>query len=264
MSIKREKEDMADDNIARRIATALLIVLFSGITVFVLPNWFFCLVTTLFIGLALYEFFSIVENKGLFVYKYFGITAGTLIPVGICLHLGEGYANLEPVFIVLACLCTFVLQFARRDGAKDHLVSAAITLFALFYISWFFSFFIKIKYLPDGAKLVAFLILVTKMNDVGAYFIGRKFGKNLLIKRISPRKTREGALGGLVFGVLSAVVCKFFLIDLSVGHLIFLGILLGITGQMGDLAESLFKRDFDVKDASGILPGLGGMLDVID
>jgi phosphatidate cytidylyltransferase len=252
------------DNILKRVITSVGIVSVSGIIIFLLPDWVFCILTTLFIGFSLYEFFSVVEKRDFFVYKYFGIVAGIIIPIAVYLNLGEGLANVEPFFIVIACLFIFVLQFARKERAKDHLVSIAVTLFALFYISWFFSFFIKIKYLAGGSRLVAFLIIVTKMSDIGAYFIGKRFGRNPLIARISPRKTREGAFGGLVFSVLAAVACKFFLVGFPWRHVILLGFLLCIIGQVGDLAESLFKRDFEVKDAGNELPGLGGVLDVID
>ena len=253
------------DNLIKRVATSLVIIFVSGIITFFAPNWVFCLLTMAFISTALYEFFSIVEKKGIFVYKYFGIIAGAIIPVAVALHLGEGYANLEPFFIVIACLFTFVLQFTRRDNAKDHLVSIAVTLFALFYISWFFSFFVKIKYLEHGAWLVTFLILVTKMGDIGAYFIGKKIGREPLISRISPRKTREGALGGLLMSIIIAVVIKMFFLEfIPFYHALILGVLLGTVGQVGDLAESLLKRDFDAKDSGENLPGLGGVLDVVD
>ena len=254
---------MARD-ILKRVLTSLAILGVAGAVVFIFPNWVFCLLAILFIGFALHEFFSILEKKGLFVYKYFGIVAGIIIPLATYLYLGEGYTNLEPFFIAIACLFTFVLQLARKENTTDHLTSIALTLFALFYISWFFSFFIKIKYLTGGAGLVAFLIIVTKSGDVGAYFVGKKFGKHPLIPRISPRKTREGAIGGLIISVALAVACKRFLPFLSYPHVLILGFLLGILGQVGDLAESLFKRDFDVKDSSRHLPGLGGVLDVID
>ena len=252
------------DSVPKRLATSLLIAGISAVVIFLAPNWIFCLVVMLFIGVALHEFFDILERKKIFVYKYFGIITGVAIPAIIYLHLGEGYANLEPFFIVIACLFTLVIQFIRRENAKDHLISAAVTLLALFYIAWFFSFFIKIKYLPDGAMLVAFLIIVTKTGDIGAYFIGRKFGRHSLISRISPRKTKEGAIGGLFSSVAAAVLCKLFFVNFPYPHILLLGFLLGIVGQVGDLTESLFKRDFDVKDSGAELPGLGGVLDVID
>lgn len=251
-------------SILKRIITGLAVTFLAWAATFVFPNWVFCLVTAAFIGTALYEFFSVLEKRGFVVYKYFGTTIGMIIPVSIYFHLGGGYANLEPFFIVIASLFAFVLQFIRKENAKNHLISVAVTLFALFYISWFFSFFIKIKYLPLGAELVAFLILVTKIGDVAAFFGGKKFGKNPLIPRISPRKTKEGAAAGLIASVLMAFLCRGFLVGFSYFHTLILGFLLGIIGQVGDLAESLFKRDFDVKDAGTGLPGLGGILDVID
>ena len=252
------------DSILKRVATSFLIIAIAWAVTFFLPKWVFCILTTLFIAFALNEFFSVVEKKNIVVYKYFGTTAGVILPIAIYLHLGEGYTNLEPFFIVIACLFMFILQLIRRDKAQDHLVSIAVTLFALFYISWFFSFFIKIRYMPHGEWLVSFLILVTKSGDVGAYFIGKRFGKNVLIPRISPRKTREGAIGGLFFSILFAIICKSFVPGITYIHALLLGALLGVIGQVGDLAESLLKRDFDIKDSSENLPGLGGVLDVID
>jgi len=185
-------------DILKRVITSLAVIFLAYLATFVFPNWVFCLVVMLFVCAALYEFFSIVEKNGIVVYKYFGIIAGAIIPIVTYLHLGGGYNNLEPLSIVMACLFIFVLQLIRKESAKNHLTSVALTLLALFYISWFLSFLIKIKYLPGGAELVAFVIIVTKAGDIGAYFIGKRFGKHALIARISPRKTKEGALGGLV------------------------------------------------------------------
>jgi len=229
------REDTVAD-ILKRIVTSLAVIFLGYLATFVFPNWVFCLVVMLFICAALYEFFSIVEKKEVVVYKYFGIIAGASIPIVTYLHLGGGYNNLEPFFIVIACLFMFVLQLTRKESAKNHLTGVALTLLALFYISWFFSFLIKIKYLPDGAGLVGFVIIVTKMGDVGAYFAGKIFGRRPLIARISPRKTKEGAFGGLVASVAAAFLCRTFLVDFSYVHVLLLGLLLGVIGQVGDLA----------------------------
>ena len=248
----------------KRIATSIAVLIIAGFIIFTLPKWVFCILVSVFIGVAMYEFFTIVEKQNFFVYKYFGVTLGCIIPITTYLNLGQGYANVEPFIIVIACLFTFVLQFIRREEAKDHLTSIAMTLFPLFYISWFLTFFIKIMHLSGGAGLVAFIVIVTKAADVGAYFIGKKFGKTPLIPRISPRKTKAGAVGGFLSSVLAAFLCGLFLVDIPIMHTIILGMIIGIIGQLGDLAESLFKRDFDVKDSGKELPGLGGVLDVID
>jgi phosphatidate cytidylyltransferase len=102
------------------------------------------------------------------------------------------------------------------------------------------------------------------MGDVGAYFVGNMIGRHSLIPRISPNKTVEGTLGGLAFSLVTAVVSKSYLPSFPYGHLIALGILLGILALIGDLAESLLKRDCGVKDSGTSLSGFGGMLDLID
>lgn len=247
----------------KKIIASALILLLTGLIIFYFPSWVFLLLTMSFIVLAMKEFFAIVEGQGVFVSKYFGITIGCLIPISIYLHLGENHIDLEPLLIVIACLFTFVLQFIQRKESRNHILSIAVTLLALFYISWFFSFFIKIQFLPRGNFLIAFLILVTKSGDVAAYFVGKSIGKHKLIPRISPRKTIEGTIGGLTTSVIVAFLCNGF-VDLSLRHVLSLGILLGLLGQVGDLAESLIKRDCGVKDAGQHLSGFGGVLDMID
>jgi phosphatidate cytidylyltransferase len=256
---------MADSgSLKKRIMSSALIILLAGIVTFYFPNWVFALLASSMTGFALWEFFGLAEKKGIFVYKYFGILIGMLVPIIMYFHLGtEGYFEMDPFFIVIACLFTFILLFIRRENSQA-LASIAVTMFGLLYIAWFFSFFIKLKFLPQGALLVSFLILVTKMGDVGAYFMGRSFGKHNLIPRISPHKTVEGTIGGLCFSVGTALASKMYLPNFSYSHLLVLGFLLGILAQVGDLAESLIKRDCAVKDAGDNISGFGGMLDVID
>jgi phosphatidate cytidylyltransferase len=175
----------------------------------------------------------------------------------------EGYFTLEPFFIMITCLFLFVLQFIRRDSSQA-LISIAVTMFGLLYIAWFFSFFIKIKFLSGGALLVAFVVLVTKMGDIGAYLVGSYAGRHPLIPRISPKKTIEGTIGGLIFSIATAALSKSYLPYFHYGHLIMLGMLLGILAQVGDLAESLIKRACDAKDSGSNISGFGGMFDIID
>ena len=256
---------MADNgSLGKRVLSSVLILIPVGLVIFCFPNWVFSLLASAMIGCALWEFFGLAQMKGVFVYKYFGILIGMLIPVMMYFEMGvEGYVTMEPFFIVIACLFTFVLLFIRRENSQA-LVSIAVTMFGILYIAWFFSFFIKLKFLPQGALLVTFLVLVTKMGDVGAYFVGRFFGKHALIPRISPHKTIEGTIGGLAFSVVTALTGKYYLSNISLPHLLTLGLLLGILAQVGDLAESLLKRDCAVKDAGDSISGFGGMLDIID
>ena len=253
---------MAMNALKKRVITAISIILFVGLGLFFLPLWIFAAVVILLIVGGLSEFYSLIEKKGIFIYKQFGILIGVLIPLSI-------YSRFEPtkgwelLFIVTATLIFFVLQFIRKDSSQA-IVGISTTLFGIFYVSWFFSFIIKIRFLPQGTLLVAFLLLVTKMGDVGAYLVGKSMGKNTLIPRISPKKTLEGSLGGLGFSLCAALISKSYLPFIPLIHLIALGILIGFLAQLGDLCESLIKRDCQVKDSGAHLPGLGGILDVLD
>ncbi len=256
---------MADNlTLTRRIVTSILVVTLAALITFYFPNWVFSLLASAMIGVALFEFFNLVQKKGIFVYKYFGIITGMSVPIIIYFQKGiEGYFTLEPFFIVIACLFIFVLQFIRRDSSQA-LASIAVTLFGLLYIAWFFSFFIKLKFMQGGTLLVAFLILVTKMGDIGAYLVGSSMGRHNLIPRISPHKTIEGTIGGLAFSILSAIASHSYLPRFTYWHLLSLGLLLGSLAQVGDLAESLLKRECGVKDSGANLSGFGGMFDLID
>lgn len=250
-----------------RFVSSILLIIFCYLVIFVFPNWFFTLVVMSFIAVGLYEFFSLVEKKGIPVYKYFGVFVGAMIPLSIYLRF-EPTRGWELAFITALCLLLFILQFVRRESAHA-IVGVSTTLFAILYVAWFFSFFLKLKLLgddtfADGSRLVAYLLLVTKSGDMGAYFVGTYFGRHALIARISPKKSVEGAFGGFVFSLAASMLCKFLIPQLEYFHLVILGILLGALAQVGDLSESLIKRDCGVKDSSVFFPGLGGVLDIID
>jgi phosphatidate cytidylyltransferase len=258
------KGDLVDNLIKRTISTIVLLS-FVYFLIYVFPNWAFCVVVALFVALGQIEFFRMVTNRNIFVYKYFGVIAGTLIPLVVFFADGSGkMMNFETMLIVVASLFAFTLQFTRKDNARDHLISTALTLFSLFYIGWFFSFFMKIKMLQDGANLVAFLVIVTKATDIGAYLIGSRLGRSELIPRISPKKTKEGTIGGVIVSVVISITLGRYLTGFSFLHLFIMGIILSIVGQVGDLAESLIKRDCNVKDSGSYVAGIGGILDLID
>jgi len=246
-----------------RIISSILVISLILLVIFFFPNWVFCAVATMFITMALYEFYSMVEKKGITVYKYFGTFLGILVPIFTYLEYNMKTEGAVVFSIVLFAVFIFARQFAKKDGS-DILASTAITLFGILYISWFFSFMIKLKYLPSGNNIVAFLLLLTEGGDAGAYFIGSSMGKHLLIPRISPKKTIEGTVGGFVTTLILAVLSKPLLPGMSIQQLLIAGILVGVICPIGDLAESLFKRDCGVKDSGECLPGLGGVLDMID
>ncbi|MCX7661934.1 MAG: phosphatidate cytidylyltransferase [Candidatus Omnitrophica bacterium] len=214
---------------------------------------------TLFIILGLNEFFDMLGKKG--VYKYFGIFVRTLIPLSIVWRF-EPTKAWELFFIICVIFSLFLIQFLRRK-MQGAIMDISTTIFGILYVSWFFSFLIRIRYLSDGLGLLTSVLVITKLNDIGAYFIGTKFGKTPLIPHISPKKTWEGSIGGVIFSILGAIICRPFLKQ-NILNTVLLGLFLGVLGQLGDLSESLMKRDCQLKDSGNIIPGMGGILDIID
>ena len=223
--------------------------------------WVFSIAIMFFIVSGLYEFFTMLEKKGISIYKYVGVGMGTIIPLSILFHF-ELTKKWELFFIALSLLFLILMQFRRRQNS-GVIVDISTTLFGILYVSWFLSFLIKIRFMPGGAGLLASVLLMTKLGDVGAYLIGSRFGRTPLMPRISPKKTVEGAIGGMLFSIAGALASKPFL-NFNFPHLIAMGIVLSILGQLGDLSESLIKRDCAVKDSGSMLPGMGGVLDELD
>lgn len=249
--------------LSHRIISTIILAVIAIAGIFYNP--LFIIIILLFTSRGLYEFFSLVEKKGVPVYKYFGTIIGLIIPLSIYyrFELTKGW---ELLFIVIGFISLFILQITKKDNSQA-VFSISATIFGILYISWLFSFMIKIKLLPYGGALLGTVILITKGSDIGAYLIGNRFGKHSLISWISPKKSVEGLIGGLLFAVLAALASKSFLPQIdgfSYLHLIFIGLGLGIVAQLGDLSESLIKRDCLAKDSSGVIPGIGGVMDLMD
>jgi len=251
----------------RIFSSAIMILLSIGA---VLNQWVFLFVLLSLIIGGLYEFFYLLKKKGYPIYSYTGIAIGALIPLFIFFQF-ELTDRWELLFMVLLLLLIFLLQFMRQDNAHA-VVGISTTLFGILYVSWFFSFLAKIRYLmPEvpgaGIKLLGFILLITKVGDMGAIIVGSRFGKHPLLARVSPNKTVEGCMGSFSFSILAAVLGYQLIpaeLNFSLIHVILMGAFFGGMGQLGDLSESLIKRDFNVKDSGKMLPGLGGALDAID
>ncbi|MBP9855494.1 MAG: phosphatidate cytidylyltransferase [Candidatus Omnitrophica bacterium] len=251
----------------RWISSTIMISLTIGA---VLNQWIFLIVLLTLTIAGLYEFFYLIKKKGIPIYSYTGIAIGTIIPLLAFFQI-EPTRKWDVFFIVIALLTIFILQLSRNDN-HNAIVGISTTLFGVLYVSWFFSFLVKIRYLmPEvplaGVKLLGFLLLVTKCGDMGALLIGKKFGKKLLVPKISPNKTVEGALGSTLFSVLAAVLGSSLIpqeLNFSILHIAAMGAVFGGLGQLGDMSESMLKRDCGVKDSGKMLPALGGALDAID
>ncbi|HQO57327.1 MAG TPA: phosphatidate cytidylyltransferase [Candidatus Omnitrophota bacterium] len=250
---------------SRFYSSVLMIALISAVIMY--DASFLLMVMLLTIG-GLYEFFYMIKKKGIPIYSYFGIIIGLLIPISIYWRM-ELTRNLELLFIVLAFLSVIILQFARKDNT-NAVVGLSTTMFGIFYVSWLFSFVIKVRFLVpglEGVKLLVFILLVTKLGDIGALLVGSRYGKHPLLPRVSPKKSVEGCLGSFLFSIITAVVSQPLLpaaVQFSFWKIVLMGAFFGGIGQLGDLSESLMKRDCNVKDSGNLLPGMGGVLDMID
>jgi phosphatidate cytidylyltransferase len=219
-------------------------------------------------GIAIWEYEQFAKAKG----------GQMILPVLVILTVAEVasffFAAQNPamkclpvIVFIIAFLVLFALHFGEKDGA---IVDLAVSSFGLLYIAVPMGMLLGILYFPnvDGRWWIAYLLVVTKITDVGAYFAGSLWGRRKLAPNISPKKTIEGAVFGLACALLASYLFHLGSDYASPFHLgtfewIFLGLLLGSIGQFGDLSESLLKRDANKKD-SNALPGLGGVLDLID
>jgi phosphatidate cytidylyltransferase len=242
-----------------------------------------------FLGTAgLGEFYGLVEKRGLACFKWCGLFGGVPLMAGTFLHLTRkisefttGYMGIydsparandfETGFIILFVLGLCVRQFVSRRNSAG-LAAISTTLFGLMYVPWLLNFIQKINFFPgigdNGKFYVLYFILVTKFSDTGAYAIGSLIGTHKMIPRISPGKTWEGFGGAIVLSTAASLVFTHFLGDKMPGmkplHAVVLGVVLSLTAVVGDLIESLFKREAGVKDSGKLFPGIGGILDLLD
>ncbi len=237
----------------------LLAIYFSSFTFF---RPIFTLITAAFIAAALWELYHIAKGKGFEPLSGLGIVGSIAYVYTVFLSSEYPRYDVIPFILIIGLL---ILGFGTFFYSRSQpLVNLSLTFFGLFYLTIPLSLVISINF-DYGRSYLIYLIAVTKFTDIGAYFIGSYFGKTKLAPYISPNKSWEGAIGGFLIGVLTSYLFALFYPKLGFTHLesIGLGALLSLTSQFGDLTESLLKRDLGVKD-SNHLPGLGGMLDVVD
>ena len=225
-------------------------------------------------GLGLEEFYRMARAKGLAPVRWLGFASAFVL-------LGLAYRPQTPNASLLTTggLLVLLALALRRGGQPRVLESAAVTAFGVFYVGWLSAHFVLLRELPwraglaysDGSSLVLYAFLVTWSCDTGAYLTGRLFGRTRPWTTISPRKTLEGAMGGLLFAVIAAQIGAATFLRAGGGtplltwpHALAIGVLVGICGQVGDFVESLFKRDAASGDSSDLIPGHGGVLDRFD
>jgi len=252
----------------QRVITALCGILLLTVIIYFGESYF-----TVFVAiwglLAAYEFYKIVSASKVPPLTYLGLF-WTLIFI-ISPHYKLIFPQVEyqvfmPLLLTLTVVSALIWAVLRRqkDGA---FVGWVWTIAGVLYIGWLLSHFPALRGLEEGRNWVYFALFITFASDSAAFLVGRKIGRHLLAPSISPKKTWEGAAAGVL--AAAAVSLIFILptplkLPLLLWQAIVLGMLVSILGQLGDLAESLFKRNMGVKDSGKILPGHGGFLDRID
>ena len=212
-------------------------------------------------ALALYEFLVLGERKGYRVPKTLCIAVMLFIVAAFIL---EPISVEMGVFVALLLIpASYVFTSADLDTA---LPSSAIAVMATLYVGMLGGSLIRLRQdFTEGPKLVFFLLIVVWVGDAGAYYVGKNFGKRRLSPRISPKKSVEGLIGGVLSSMLVAVGIHFsFFPKFPLVHAVIAGALLSLSGVVGDLAESMWKRSAAVKDSGTLIPGHGGFLDRFD
>ena len=222
--------------------------------------------TILVLAMASVGMFEILRMKGISIVSVPGLLGLLalfliLLPVEWTNYLEDlsNYTKLEILFILALLLLIYTVLVKNKFTFDD----AAFILLGALYVGIGFYYFMEAR--DAGLRFVVYALLIVWSTDSGAYFTGRKLGKHKLWPDISPKKTIEGFVGGIVIAVIAAIIMQMIVpVTSSYVSLIILSIVCSIIGQLGDLVESAIKRHYGVKDSGTILPGHGGILDRFD
>ena len=236
---------------------------------------------------GLLEFYGMVNANSLPRFKWLGLAGGITLVGTLFVYLsglakqqlGEpttgGAAELElGIFAVLLLALLGRRVFAHPAAPSFSMVGH--TMLGVLYVSWLLGFMLKIYFFAkqagagfDPGYCLLFFILATKCSDIGAYSLGSLIGRHKMIPSVSPGKTWEGFVGAILLSTAAAMVMAHYwgaarLGGMTLGHAAALGPVLAVGAVIGDLVESVFKRDSGVKDSGSFFPGIGGILDLLD
>ncbi len=241
-----------------------LLMVFGWAALLLLGSSFqFYLVVLLIVAIAAGEFIKMSTSDEHSAVGRIFLLAVFLLPV---LFSATSWGRSQPgaaLFLSFLLVALYIiLQYSRFKNGYQELARLG---FGVVYVAFFASYLVGVRYLPDGGKWLLVLSAAVAGADTGAYFVGSAFGKKKLCPAISPKKTVEGAAGGLVSGmILATVLAKFFFSSVSLPAVLGVAFVVAVVGMLGDLVESIVKRGSGVKDSGHILAGHGGILDRTD
>jgi phosphatidate cytidylyltransferase len=246
----------------RLIVVNLLIPLVIGLIV--LGGWFYTFLVLILFGIAAWELWKLFFQGGFAPSRE--LMVGGVLAVILVQQVWEDQKDLIFSLSLLGTMVVTVIQFER--GLQNAALNFCITLGGIFYLGVSGSFFIALRNLPEGMWWMLLILPAIWFADGGAYVIGRKFGHHKISRLVSPNKSWEGYLAGIVTGaLLTGLIAALWGLRCSAitaerGFV--LGLMIAVISPIGDLAESMIKREFGVKDSGNLLPGHGGFLDRID
>jgi phosphatidate cytidylyltransferase len=260
-----------------RVASGVVFVPFLILVSRAGHGWFLALADMILI-VAMWEFYHLMEAKGVNPSKKLGIAAALLLST-LTYWFGPSHGMHFLGMFLAAWVVVITLRELLRESIEFPIYDIATTAFGVLYPGWMLLHLVLLRELPRelglpylaGSHFLLYVFLIAWACDTGAYFVGLSIGRHKLIPRVSPKKSVEGAVGGLVAAVGAALWGRaWFVRDaagepyLTLEQAVLLGVLLGVLGQLGDLVESLLKRDARLKDTSDTIPGHGGILDRFD
>ncbi len=248
----------------KRILTAVVLMAVLWIVIKRTPPAVFFVLVAVGIAVAAWECYRMLEARGDRPFAALGIAASVAVAWSF---LGAPPSFDAALPLAAGTVLAFVAAMSRRGEPEGMLRSATSTLLPLLLVGLGLGFLVGLRALPgdDGTDPLVLLLVCVICSDTAAYYVGTAFGRRRLAPTLSPRKTWEGAIGGVAASVGGAIVAHFWFYQrLSLPHALALGVLIAVAGIGGDLAESTIKRAAGVKDSSDLLPGHGGLLDRAD
>jgi phosphatidate cytidylyltransferase len=255
----------------KRILTAIVALPVLLYTIWSPSPYFFVALASLAVLLGLSEFYRLATKAGCDPQVVPGYAASLVVIASFVFE----QPPLTVGAMIALTIASLAMMLGKPDDMKKSLVSVAATVSGVAYVALLAGCLVGVRMMPDSlthsviphlaSKLLMMFFAMVIFADTGAYYTGRLTGRHKLAPRVSPGKTIEGAIGGLVAataaGPLSQLV---FFHEISILHALVLGAAIGVLGPIGDLAESMLKRGADVKDSGALLPGHGGVLDRVD
>lgn len=253
-------------NFYQRTITGILYVLIIASSILLHP-FAFAFVFAVITAIGLAEFYNLVASGHIHPLKYTGISAGVILFTGGFLH-ASGYIQLS--LLISLVLLSFIIFFLGLFKYREHIISStSVTFLGILYIAFPVSLLAYLCY-PEKDNpsysyeiLLGYLIILW-LFDTGAYITGSLLGKHKIMEKVSPGKTWEGLIGGLIIAAGTGLILAGIFKTITRTDWLIITLITAITGTMGDLVESGIKRNASIKDSGSLLPGHGGMLDRID